>query len=380
MNIQKLLKSTRKGSSIVLVLCTIVILLVMGGALMSLGLHGRLRAVRTISSIAARCAADAGLTKAVFVMNQGLRDETWDSDSLPQSLNEILPNSDATFSYEITGSSETGYVVRCIGNSGYTSRRVSATVRLRGLFEYGILAQGTITLKSGTIVDGYDSTDPSATDVDVQIATTGDAENIELSSGATVDGEVLVGVDAYFPTVTPPPLPDMGAMTVQSGTLTITSGDSGKYTSIDAKQGTLIQIDSGEEVVLHVTGNINLGQDSELLISEGTSLVIYLDGDLYARNSTGVNNTTEDSTNFILYGTGEDQQIDLKAKSEWYGGVYAPNADVTIRAGADVYGSFVTSNFQTQGGGSYVYYDAALQDVSETDTAAFFAVERWFEE
>ena len=381
MNIQKLLKSTRKGSSIVLVLCTIVILLVMGGALMSLGLHGRLRAARTISSIAARCAADAGLIKAVFEMNQRLKNETWDSDSLPQSLNEILPNSDATFSYEITGSSETGYVVRCIGHSGYTSRRVSAIVRLRGLFEYGILAQGTITLKSGTIVDGYDSADPSATDVDVQIATTStDAGDISLSPGATVDGEVLVGVDAYFPTVTPPPLPDTGAITVQSGTLTITAAESGKYDYIDLKQGTTLVIDGGEEIVLHVTGNINLGQDSELLISEGTSLVIYLDGDLYARNSVGVNNTTKDSTNFILYGTGEDQTFDLKAKSEWYGAVYAPNADVTIRAGADVYGSFVTSSFQTQGGGSYVYYDAALQDVSETDTAVFFAVDRWFEE
>lgn len=381
MNIQKLLKSTRKGSSIVLVMCVVVILLVMGGALMTLGLHGQLRAVRGGSEIAARTAADAGLVKAVFEMNQMLKDGTWNSSTLPQSINETLPNSDATFSYEVTGSSDTGYVVRCVGNSSYSSRTVSASVRLRGLFDYGILAQGTITLQSGTIVDGYDSQNPGPDDVPVQIATTSDdAGTIDIGSGATIDGEVLVGVDGFFPTVTPPALPDMNTIVVETGTLTITAGESGEYDYINLKQGTVLVIDGGGEVVLYVTGNIDIGQDSELIIIGDTALVIYLDGNLYARNSAGINNTTEDSTNFILYGTGEEQIFDLKAKTEWYGAVYAPNADITIRADAAIYGSFVTANFRTTGGGSHIYYDAALQDVSETDVAAFFAVDRWFEE
>jgi len=380
-NMRKLLQPKERGFVMPLALLAVVVLLVMGTGLLSLAQHNRLLTVRAASDIAARCAADAGLTKAVFEMNQRLKDGTWDSNSLPQSMHEALPNCDATFGYTIEPDLDSSYVVGCVGNSGCASRTVSATLRLRGLFDYGILTQDTITLKSGTIVDGYDSQNPSDGDVPVQIATTSSDEgSIDLSPGATVDGEVLVGIDAYFPTVTPPPLPDMGAITVETGPLTISAEDSGKYTSIDTKQGTTLIFDGGGEVVLHVTGNIDLGQDSELLIQPGTSLVIYLDGDLYARNSAGINNATEDSTSFVLYGTGENQTFDLKAKTEWYGAVYAPNADVTIRADADVYGSFVTSNFETTGGGSHIYYDAALRDVSETDVAAYFAVDRWQEQ
>ena len=382
MNSKKWLESKRKGSSLVLVMCTIVILLIVGAGLSSLGMHDRLRAVRSSSDIAARCAADAGLTKAVFEMNQMLKDKTWDSSNLPQVMDAMLSNCDATFSYTITGNPTSGYVVESIGNHGWSHKKVTATVRAKGLFDYGILAQDTITLKSGTIVDGYDSSTPGEDDVSANIATTStDEGSIDLSSGTTVDGEVLVGVEgAYLPTITPPSLPDMGAITVETGTLTIGTEDSGTYTSIDMKQGTTLEVGGGGEVILYVTGDIDMGQDSELIIQPGTSLVIYLDGNFYARNSTGINNTTEDSTNFVLYGTGEEQIIDLKAQSEWYGAVYAPNADLTIRSGADVYGSFITSSFQTTGGGTYIYYDAALQDVSETDVAAYFEVDRWQEE
>jgi len=377
----KLLQPKKHGFVMPLAVLAVLILSVTGLGLLSLGLQSRVFAAKTASEIAARCAADAGLTMAVFEMNQRLKDGTWDSNSLPQSTKVSLPNCDATFSYTVERGLDSGYVVACVGNSGRTSRTVSATLRLRGLFDYGILAEDTITLKSGTIVDGYDSANPSDGDVPVQIATTSsDNGAIDLSSGATVDGEVLVGIDGYFPTVTPPPLADMGTIEVGSGTLTISTCDNGKYSSIHAGQGTTLKVDGGGEVILHVTGNIDLGQGSELIIQPGTSLVIYLDGDLYARNSAGINNATEDSTNFVLYGTGEDQIFDLKAKSEWYGAIYAPNADIIIRADADVYGSFVTSNFQTQGGGSHVYYDAALRNVSETDVAVYFAVDRWQEQ
>lgn len=380
MNRSKLLKSERKGSSMALVLCTIVILLVLGSGLLSIGLHGRLRAVRESSEIAARTAADAGLTMAVFEMNQRLKAGTWDSNNPPEAMNAMLSNCDATFNYTVTGDSASGYVVESVGSYGRALKKVKATVRVRGIWDYGILSQSKITLKMGTIVDGYDSNNPSEGDVPVQIATTSDNEgNIELG-GATVDGEVLVGVDAYFPTVTPPALPDMNTIVVDSGTLTIGSADSGQYSNINLKQGSILEVDGGGEVVLYVTGNIDIGQDAELIIQPGTSLVIYLDGDLYARNSAGINNLTGDSTSFVLYGTGEEQTFDLKAKSEWYGAVYAPNADVTLRSDASMYGSFITANFSTTGSGSHIYYDAALQDYTETDVAVYFAVDRWFEE
>jgi Tfp pilus assembly protein PilX len=383
MNIESALKSKREGSSLVLVMLVVVILLFIGGGLLSLGLHGRMQTIRASSEITARCAADAGLTKAVFELNQRMSDTSSDYDGLPHAIAENLANCDATFSYKVAATGGSRYVVQSIGTSSRgDTKTVNATLRLAGIFEYGILVKDTIKLYSGTTVDGYDSDNPGDTDVPVQIATTStDAGDISLMPGATVDGEVLVGVDGYFPVVTAPVLADMNAPIVVKGrTVLIGPEDSGKYTYIsleNAAQPTVLLV-TGKDVVLHITGDISMGQGCELQIAPDSSLAIYLEGDLVAGNSAGINNDTALATSFKLYGIGEDQNFDLKAKADWYGAVYAPNADITIKAGANTYGAFIGTSFENKAGG-FVMYDSALSDVSETDVAVRYVVERWFE-
>ena len=380
----KLLQSKRKGSAIALVLLVIVILLATGVGLLSLGLRSRIFAIRDASDITARCAADAGLTMAVFEMNEKLKVKPWDDSTLPQVTERTLLNCDAIFSYTATGDLDNGYIIESIGKSNQAERKVRSTLRLKGLFDSAILVQETITLKMGTIVDGYDSQNPDPLDEPVQIATTStEPGSIDLG-GASVDGEALVGVDGYFPPVTPPILPDMGtAINVAGTTLTIGPADSGMYPGVSVAHGTggagILEIDGGE-VVLYVTGDIGLGQDCELIIRPNSSLVIYLDGDLVAGNSSGINNEAQDTTAFTLYGTGEDQSFDLKAKSEWYGAIYAPNADITIKAGSTIAGAFVSSSFSSTGGGSLILYDTALRNVSTTDAGVHFVVQQWSEE
>ena len=65
---KKLLQSKRCGSAIPLVVVAIIMLLAMGVGLLSLGFNGRIYSLRTSSDIKARCAADAGLTMALFEM------------------------------------------------------------------------------------------------------------------------------------------------------------------------------------------------------------------------------------------------------------------------------------------------------------------------
>jgi len=73
MNKNRPLQLKRKGSAIILVLIAIVILLAAGTGLLSLGLQNRIFVIRNASDIAARCAVDAGLTKALFEMNEMLK-------------------------------------------------------------------------------------------------------------------------------------------------------------------------------------------------------------------------------------------------------------------------------------------------------------------
>ena len=393
MHTKKRMKSKRRGSTIAIVVCMLVILLFLGRGVLSLGLHSRLGAMRSSSDITARAAADAGLTKALFQMNALLEAQDWaalapqhdDDDGgmlLEPVEDERLPNCDATFSYAIGVDMASNYSVKCIGQSGRATRNVNATFRLRGLWDDAILVKETIKLYSGTLVDGYDSSDPTVTDVPINVGTQSwNPDDISLQPGATVDGAILYGVNADLPEVTAPALVDTGTRIRTKGTTsTIGPADSGVYSSISvlmANEPGVLEVDGGE-VVLHVTGDITLGQSCEIVIREGSSLAIYLEGDLVSGNSSSITNDSKQAKNFMLYGIGEEQNIELKSKTGWYGAVYAPEADVTIKAAADVYGSFVCNTFENMNG-NFVYYDAALRDTSIDDVGASFVVARWHE-
>ena len=60
------IRRKRNGSALLLVLMIIVALLLTGSGMFSLGLQSRLLAIRNLTEIKARCAADAGLAKALM--------------------------------------------------------------------------------------------------------------------------------------------------------------------------------------------------------------------------------------------------------------------------------------------------------------------------
>jgi len=157
MNKSKTLKSKKTGSAIVLAVLAIVILFVLGLGLMALGLQSRIFVIRTASQIRARCAADAGLARAVFEMSEKLKVKPWSDTSLPVATDQTLPGSDAVFSYTVTGNTSTGYAVESTGTSGYAEKKVYCNLVIKlTTFEYPFFADGLEIMNSATI-DGYDS-------------------------------------------------------------------------------------------------------------------------------------------------------------------------------------------------------------------------------
>jgi len=72
-----------------LAVVAILILLAMGTGLLRLGLSSRVFSIRKTSDIMARCAADAGLTMALFRMNEKKQQVgLWDGSTLPQAIDE----------------------------------------------------------------------------------------------------------------------------------------------------------------------------------------------------------------------------------------------------------------------------------------------------
>ena len=407
---KKLLQQERRGVAVPLALVAIMILLAMGVGLLSLGTNTRVYAARTSSDIAARCAADAGLAMALFEMNDSLNVKPWKLGAPPQETDVKLPYFDAVCSYKVTGNVTGGYVVTSTGESGSARRTVRATLVLKGVFDNAVLTRGDLVLKSDTSLDAYNSLDPLDTRTDADIATQSIADSaITLNSGVRVSGDVRVGrggdpdsgikdlgatVDGWkyampederLPEISPPTtLFNMGtAIAAKGSTVTITPADSGTYTGIVLKADNdpgLLVIKDGD-VELHIAGDINLGNACEIIVSDGSSLKLYVDGNIACDNgsSIGVEDPSKNTKTLILYSTGEGvQNFDLKAKNEWIGVIYAPNADVTLYASGDLYGAAITNSFELKSGGDY-HYDRALKTVSPNDEGVRFVITHWSE-
>lgn len=401
-----LIRRGNRGFALATMLCTVVILLIIGMGILSVGLQSRGFAVRSSSDIVARCAADAGVTKAVFEMNEKLKVIPWNEGSLPEANSETLPNSDAIYSYAVSGDLTNGYNVKSKGQYGLRGKTIGCSLSLVGLFESAIFTKQTLILKAGTLVDGYNSGDPWDTNIEVHVGTKSTLpDSVVLNPGVVVKGNVAVGVggnvgtvikdlgastyrkysmllDVKLPLVTVPELVDTGSdIKVQGATITVGPADNGQYGEIELKKTSnpgILEV-TGGDVVLYITGDISLGQSCEIVIKDGSTLALYLDGDMTADNNSGINNEGA-PTSFKLFGTStEDQSLTLKAKSESLGAIYAPNATVTIMADGDIYGAITAKSVELKSGGNF-YYDKALREVGTEDDAVRFVINQWREE
>ena len=417
---KKLLRLKRRGSALPLAVVAVIILLAMGVGLLTVGFNGRIYSTRTASAIAARCAADAGLTRALFFMNKKLQAKPWDDSTLPQASDINLTNCDAAFSYRVTGDLGSGYVITSIGKCDLARKFVRATIKLQSGFSHAILTKEQLVLKSDTIVDGYNSGDPTDTEFVIDIGSQSNAnDSVVLNMGSVVNGDVFVATGAdlddaikgqgtvtgekytsapeLLPQVTAPGLPAKPAIDITGQTMSLTPADSGTYPEIYLHQLTVTEGKgnkavttttpsvlevSGGDVVLYMTGDIQLENSCEIIVTKGSTLTIYTDGNIHSRNGSSISteNPPEMATSIQIFTTGQDKQfIDVKAKSEFTGTIYAPEDDVVLYAKGDAYGSVVAKNFDYKAGGNF-YFDEALRDnVSINDEAVIFTIDRWRE-
>jgi hypothetical protein len=406
----KKMKGKRSASALVLVVLAIVILALVGVGLIRIGLNSHLYAIRNSRFIAARSAADAGLAKAIYDLNQKRQAGPWTGSGLPSATDEILPKANSVFSYQITplsGNPNYSYRIDSTGKAGFAQQTVHSTTTIRSLADYAIFVKNDLILKAGTTVSGFDSSDPSNDDVDVKIGTNStEDDSMFLLNGVTVNGDVIVGAggdpeevikgagdvtggeyataDEVFTIYSAPNgLGPKSLPTISGSNSPYKINDvnnTGTYSSVELKRGSgpgVLEVESGD-VIMHITGDLNMGQDCEIIIKAGASLTIYIAGDVTSGNNSGfVNENTP--PNFKLYGIATDSQdFDIKAKSEYFGQIYAPNADVTVYAKGDIRGAFVAESFEMKSSGN-IYYDLALSFVDINDPTARFAINRWYE-
>ena len=406
------LSSRESGSVLVLVMLVVLISFIIGTGLLALGTQARVASINQVQDMMSRSAADAGLERAVQEINNAVMAKTWSVSVKPHVSQAALPYSDSTYSIKTQYDPTSGYSIISVGTDRNRTRTVNATLQLKGLFENAVQCRNNVVLKAGSVIDTIDSTismNPADCDEKAIIGTNStDPDSVILNIGVEVNGDVVVGVGGdtsavikdlgatidrsyslsttvEFPAISPPSLfgPDI-SIDVKKTEKTIGPGGDypsiGRFSGLSMGNNSILRVTG--DCTLYITGDVRMDQGSEIILdgSKNTKLNIYLDGDWVSGNDSGVNNMTNNPGSFRIYGTGPvGQTLDIKAKGKFYGVIYAPDAELTLKSGSDIYGSFVTNNFELKNPANF-YYDVSLGTVSVNDEGAKFVVSRWHEQ
>lgn len=389
------------GSAIALVVIVVAVLSLLSVSLLSLGQHYRLQSIYKAEEISSKIAADAGLTKSIYAMNQQLQKKTLNSSSLPGEK-ETLPLSEGSFKYVVTGSGGSGYQVESTGHFGHAEKKVKALLRLAGLYEYAIYVKEYLELKNDSIVDSFNL---GADESPLQIATLSTIPSIvDLRNSVTIDGEMLAGFGAdpdevvniqsgvnitggtsSIATYWDPPIvavPEYLSTSFSKGEIlnSITLTTDGKYDRIKIGNGEIITIDGN--VSLYITGTVFMGTNAQIKILDtnpDAKLTLYLGDKFDTNNGATINNMTKDPKRLSIFGQEGCEGFELRATGQFYGTIYVPNADVVFHNSLESFGAVVAKSFINQTA-SHFHYDASLRKVSIDDIGVRFVIHRWSEE
>jgi len=386
----------RRGVAVPLALLSLVIVLAMGVGLLRVGLDNRLLAVRTSNKVLARAAADAGLIEALHLMNDLLSRQDLTSENLPSATNNPLPGAEATFTYTVTDG-DNGYVIVSTGYSGAAQWTVTASLKVVGPYEFALFADESIELKAAATVDwhgepgdynlkiGTNNTEFAAITLkndslingDVIVGMGGDPETVISGNGSTITGETaaLLSYQDLSSVNVPEWVESLPLAEAITDETTIT--ESGRYAGINLGNDKTITIE--DNVTLYVTGDIILAQGTALKVSNtNASLTLYAGSDIEAKNSTGLNNLTEDAGKLQILGLDSCESIDLKNSTNLYAAIYAPRASIDLKNSADVCGSIVCRSYIQRNSATF-RYPASLRDATMSDPVVKLEIDKWRE-
>jgi hypothetical protein len=388
----------RNGSVLVVVTAISAVVAVLGTSMLAVGYHARVRALRTVQDMAARVAADAGLTKAMHTLKSQYDAGVLNPLALPSETNTSLPNFEGVFTYTIALEASGRYTLTSTGTYQGAQRTVEAVMEQGNLVhEYALFALESLVLRNSARIDWYNNESGDAPLIIGTNSTNSGA--ITMYSSSYINGDVVVGAggdpaqvinnggglytgSAYAQPENrvPPPVVVPAALVSAPSSGNInnnrTISTSGKYSKIDLGNGEKLTING--DVELYITGKVSLGNSAEIQINEGGSLVLYVDGDIVGDNSSRFNNMTNDPRRLRIFGTNDCSKVELKNSGDMYAVVYAPAAAVTIDNSATLWGSLTSRTCELKSSG-VMYYDASLREYQDPALVGTLELTSWRE-
>lgn len=346
---------------------------------------------RTFNNEKAFWLAEAGLAKARYA----IANDDWSGWSVSGSTSKLTVSNSYGEYYvnaEKTGSTyqlyATAYVDGLAGKYTF-SKELGQEASKGSPFHFAAFGKYSFLMNGSAATDSYDS-ELGQYNSSGNIGSEGDvgtnATVLTLSGNPMVNGDVSVGI---------------GGVIVENGT----GGPTGVFYSGEAKTGCnqdMPVVSVPEELTNESSGgnfrqtwstrdltiggtlhydNFTVGSDHVLNLTDGTKLYvsgnftvngaatlnilgdveIYVDGTINIAGS-GIVNVTQRPPNLKVFGTSTDsrqQRITISGDSDFYGSIYAPEAEINVPGSAEVYGSIIGGDVSLTGDGD-LHYDEAL--------------------
>jgi len=440
------LNKTDKGSALVMAVVVVLILALIGVGLVQLGRNARMQVVRNVSVISARAAADAGLEHAMrFMIDSwngatdksawlaGWHDTAGTSEGAafgPVSLNDTFGS--ATFNYVINkGTQANGYEITSTGIAAGKTRIIHAAIVLRPVF-FGIGAKENIDVfpgaTLGTVPDGdiftlqTNSIEPSAITLKNGITIPGDVVcgpggdpcvAIDTAENVTIEGQIRISKSYVdFPPVYVP----SGLSGLPFGTPAIDPCDSSityiygdmKLNGLQLNVGGPTTVDTvyiqgnpavnGGEVNIFVDGPTILNPNTQIIVTEDSSMILYLGGNMDVKPGADIiygdtphvtdAEIIEAASSIRIKGTVDPDgiplctEIQFSPNSDFYGSIYAPDASpLSIAPNGNFYGAVVGSNDITiNPGGTFMFIPSLVNIGDEEILYVSLKQGSWWEE
>lgn len=353
---------------------------------------GVARAVNQLSSV-------SGGFNSILVGNDGISGTTDDgilsfgpSVSFGEGIYSVRITDNNDGDGNLFNDSDNRIIVISTGSINGAVKEVQASVRNNStpLFNMAVFGDDGMELKSNTHTDSYDSevgayggsNVGSNGDIGTNAITTTPSA-ISLLGNAVINGDALVGPGGNpdtaisldfnchitgsksaasspreLPSITPPSgLPDKGSINMDFGEMTITS--SGRYSSIAMDGISTLTIGGTGEIVIYAD-SLTLDSISTLKIDSTVAKVtIYVSQTFTVDSNSKINNLSKDPLKMAIFGTDSLTSCTFDSNSQYYGTLYAKNADIILDGNTQVFGAVVGKTVRTDSN-AIIHYDEAL--------------------
>jgi hypothetical protein len=187
--------------------------------------------------------------------------------------------------------------------------------------------------------------------------------NLGIESGHAAQDAAYTFTDVTLPSLTwttPTQLKGQSALKTNGVTFAYVLDNSSNWQLSDLSSAVYVK---SPNVILYVTSTLSLGTGTEIYITPGASLTMYVAAPSASIGGQGVVNSTGLAKNFTYYGLPTNTSLGVQANASMVAQIYAPEADITYGGGGsspyDFSGQIVGKSFNLNGHYSF-HYDESL--------------------